>query len=135
MAVVEHGPVLHLASLDRDLVAVLDAEVADGVVVERALDRVAADRAHVDPDELAGAAAGVEWRLVHQGQVRGWRPYPLVYLGLALAFAAWWLTVPRWPRTFTPDVESIGRNTLMYLQALLWPIALSWRWAPAGSSR
>jgi len=75
-------------------------------------------------------AAGLEWWMVRRGDVNRWRPYALVYLGLALAFAGWWLSVPKWPRTFTPDLEAIGRNTLMYLQALLWPLALTWRWAP-----
>ncbi len=74
--------------------------------------------------------AGLELWLYRQGQVRAPRPYALLYIALALGFALWWLAVPKWPRAFTLDEVSLVRNGLMFLQALLWPLAIGWRWAP-----
>ncbi len=74
--------------------------------------------------------AGLELWLWRQGDVPRPRPYALLYLGLAGAFALWWLAVPKWPRAFTFDGQSLVRNGLMFLQALLWPLAVAWRWAP-----
>jgi hypothetical protein len=74
--------------------------------------------------------AGLELWLWRQGDVRRPRPYALFYLGLAGGFALWWLTVPKWSRPFTVDGVSLIRNGLMFLQALLWPLAIAWRWAP-----
>ncbi len=42
-------------------------------------------------------------RLLRQGEVSRPRPYALLYFGVALAFALWWLAVPKWSRPFTLD--------------------------------
>jgi hypothetical protein len=74
--------------------------------------------------------AGLELWLWRRGLVRRWRPYALIYLALAAAYSLWWLAVPKWPRTFALDPESLWRNGLMIAQAALWPLASAWRWAP-----
>jgi hypothetical protein len=79
---------------------------------------------------LGMLVAGLELWLWRQGEVARPRPYALLYLGLAFAFALWWLAVPKWSRAFTIDGVSLVRNGLMFLQALLWPLSIAWRWAP-----
>jgi hypothetical protein len=74
--------------------------------------------------------AGLEVWLYRQGQLRSLRPYALLYLAQAAAFAVWWLAVPKWPRAFQVDAVSVGRNALMFLQALFWPLGIAWRRAP-----
>jgi hypothetical protein len=74
--------------------------------------------------------AGLEWWLWRQGEVSRPRPDALLYLGLAAAFALWWLAVPKWSRAFALDGVSLVRNGLMFAQALLWPLTIAWRWAP-----
>jgi hypothetical protein len=73
---------------------------------------------------------GLELWLWRRGEIARPRPYALLYLALACGFTVWWLAVPKWPRAFTVDPESLWRNALMFLQALLWPLAMAWRWAP-----
>ncbi|HLH22625.1 MAG TPA: hypothetical protein VK066_08885 [Chloroflexota bacterium] len=79
---------------------------------------------------LGVLVAGLELWLWRQRAVAHPRPYALLYLGLAGAFALWWVAVPKWPRAFAVDGVSLVRNGLMFLQALLWPLAIAWRWAP-----
>src|SRR4051794_15938840 len=76
--------------------------------------------------------AGVELWLWREGDVPGWRPYALLYFGLAGGYLLWWAAVPKWPRAYTIDGVSLWRNALMFLQAACWPLTLGWRWAPAG---
>jgi hypothetical protein len=59
-----------------------------------------------------------------------WRPYALAYFGVAAAYLLWWAAVPKWPRAYSLDAESLWRNALMFLQAGLWPITIGWRSAP-----
>ena len=75
--------------------------------------------------------AGVELWLWREGDVPGWRPYALLYFGLAGGYLLWWAAVPKWPRAYTIDGVSLWRNALMFLQAACWPLTLGWRWAPA----
>jgi hypothetical protein len=79
---------------------------------------------------LGVLVAGLELWLWRHGEVARPRPYALLYLGLAFAFGLWWLAVPKWSRAFAPDGVSLARNGLMFLQALLWPLTIAWRWAP-----
>jgi hypothetical protein len=79
---------------------------------------------------LSALVAGLEWWMWRHGEVARPRPYVLLYLGLAGGFALWWLAVPKWSRVFTLDGVSLIRNGLMFVQALLWPVAIAWRWAP-----
>jgi hypothetical protein len=72
----------------------------------------------------------MELYLYRTGQVSSPRPYALLYLGLAAAFALWWLAVPKWPRPFVLDVNSLVQNGLMFAQAAAWPLTIAWRWAP-----
>ncbi|HLI27456.1 MAG TPA: hypothetical protein VKZ60_10310 [Chloroflexota bacterium] len=74
--------------------------------------------------------AGAEWLLWRRRRVRAPRPYTLLYGALAAAFALWWLAVPKWPRPLLADPLAQAPNGLYLLQALLWPVALLWRWAP-----
>ena len=78
--------------------------------------------------------AGVELWLWREGDVPAWRPYALLYLGLAGGYLLWWATVPKWPRSYSIDGVSLWRNALMFLQAACWPLTLAWRWSPAGLS-
>ncbi len=74
--------------------------------------------------------AGLELWLWRDGQVSAWRPYALAYFALAGVYLLWWAAVPKWPRAYSLDPESLWRNALMFLQAGLWPITLGWHWAP-----
>lgn len=74
--------------------------------------------------------AGAEWLLWRRGLVRAPRPYALLYGALAAAFTLWWLAVPKWSRPLPADPLAQVPNALYLLQALLWPVALLWRWAP-----
>jgi hypothetical protein len=78
--------------------------------------------------------AGVELWLWREGEVPAWRPYALLYFGLAGGYLLWWAAVPKWPRSYSIDGVSLGRNALMFLQAACWPLTLGWRWMPAGLS-
>jgi hypothetical protein len=74
--------------------------------------------------------AGLELWLWRQGEVPAWRPYALLYFGLAGAYTLWWAAVPKWPRAYALDGVSLWRNALMFLQAACWPLTLRWQWAP-----
>jgi hypothetical protein len=74
--------------------------------------------------------AGLELYLARRGEINRFRPYALLYLGLAGLFALWWLAVPKWPREFAVHGESLVQNGLMFAQAALWPLTITWRWAP-----
>jgi hypothetical protein len=80
---------------------------------------------------LGVLVAGLEVWLWRAGEIARPRPYALLYFALGGAFALWWLSVPKWSRQFALDPESLGRNTLMVLQAVFWPLTMAWRWAPS----
>jgi hypothetical protein len=72
----------------------------------------------------------MELWLYHRREIGAPRPYAALYLLIAAGFVLWWLAVPKWPRAYEIDALALARNTLMFLQALLWPLAIGWRAAP-----
>jgi hypothetical protein len=85
---------------------------------------------HESAVTLGALVGGMELWLYHRREVAAPRPYAALYLLMAAGFVLWWLTVPKWPRAYEVDVIALARNTLMFLQALLWPLAIGWRAAP-----
>jgi len=61
--------------------------------------------------------AGLEIVLWRQGRLAHPRPWAALYLTLAVAFALWWLAVPKWPRETPLEPLAQARNLRIDLKA------------------